>query len=74
MVSQERLLPLMESPASSDTGSVKMGLGHMAKFRNTNIRVGKMSKIKSAIFEPLFNNPIALQILGICSALAVTAN
>ena len=32
-----------------------------------------MSKIKSAIFEPLFNNnPIALQILGICSALAVT--
>lgn len=32
-----------------------------------------MSKIKSVIFEPLFNNnPIALQILGICSALAVT--
>ncbi len=32
-----------------------------------------MSKIKSAIFDPLFNNnPIALQILGICSALAVT--
>ncbi len=32
-----------------------------------------MSKIKTVIFEPLFNNnPIALQILGICSALAVT--
>lgn len=32
-----------------------------------------MDKIKKALFEPLFNNnPIALQILGICSALAVT--
>lgn len=32
-----------------------------------------MSKIKNTIFDPLFNNnPIALQILGICSALAVT--
>ena len=32
-----------------------------------------MSKVKKVIFEPLFNNnPIALQILGICSALAVT--
>ena len=32
-----------------------------------------LTKIKEAIFEPLFNNnPIALQILGICSALAVT--
>lgn len=32
-----------------------------------------MSKIKKVLFEPLFtNNPIALQILGICSALAVT--
>ena len=32
-----------------------------------------LQKIKEAIFEPLFNNnPIALQILGICSALAVT--
>ena len=32
-----------------------------------------MSKLKTVIFEPLFNNnPIALQILGICSALAVT--
>jgi len=32
-----------------------------------------MSKIKKVIFEPLFNNnPISLQILGICSALAVT--
>ena len=31
------------------------------------------NKIKSVLFEPLFaNNPIALQILGICSALAVT--
>ncbi len=29
--------------------------------------------IKKAVFDPLFNNnPIALQILGICSALAVT--
>lgn len=32
-----------------------------------------MNKIKKVLFEPLFaNNPIALQILGICSALAVT--
>lgn len=32
-----------------------------------------MSKIKEVLFKPLFdNNPIALQILGICSALAVT--
>jgi Na+-transporting NADH:ubiquinone oxidoreductase subunit D len=32
-----------------------------------------MDKIKKILFEPLFaNNPIALQILGICSALAVT--
>jgi Na+-transporting NADH:ubiquinone oxidoreductase subunit D len=32
-----------------------------------------MSKIKKIVFDPLFNNnPIALQILGICSALAVT--
>ncbi len=31
------------------------------------------SEAKKALFEPLFaNNPIALQILGICSALAVT--
>lgn len=30
-------------------------------------------KIKELVFDPLFkNNPIALQILGICSALAVT--
>ncbi len=32
-----------------------------------------MSKVKDVLFEPIFNNnPIALQILGICSALAVT--
>lgn len=32
-----------------------------------------MSKAKEALFSPLFDkNPIALQILGICSALAVT--
>lgn len=32
-----------------------------------------MSKIKKVLWEPLFNNnPIGLQILGICSALAVT--
>lgn len=32
-----------------------------------------MDKLKKVLFEPLFtNNPIALQILGICSALAVT--
>jgi len=31
------------------------------------------SEARKALFEPLFsNNPIALQILGICSALAVT--
>jgi Na+-transporting NADH:ubiquinone oxidoreductase subunit D len=32
-----------------------------------------MDKIKSALFDPIFkSNPIALQVLGICSALAVT--
>ncbi len=32
-----------------------------------------MSGVKDALFDPIFkNNPIALQILGICSALAVT--
>ena len=32
-----------------------------------------MSKAKEAVLDPLFtNNPIALQVLGICSALAVT--
>ncbi len=32
-----------------------------------------MSSVKKVLFDPLFkNNPIALQILGICSALAVT--
>jgi len=32
-----------------------------------------MSKTKEALVDPLFdNNPIALQVLGICSALAVT--
>ena len=32
-----------------------------------------MSKSKEALLDPLFtNNPIALQVLGICSALAVT--
>lgn len=32
-----------------------------------------MAKLKETLFRPLFdNNPIALQILGICSALAVT--
>ena len=33
------------------------------------------SKVKEVLFGPLFNeNPIALQVLGICSALAVTTN
>lgn len=32
-------------------------------------------KMKELLFDPVFkNNPIALQILGICSALAVTSN
>ena len=32
-------------------------------------------KLKETLFEPVFNNnPIALQILGICSALAVTSS
>ena len=32
-------------------------------------------KIKELLFKPIFeNNPIALQILGICSALAVTSS
>ncbi|MFN9877041.1 MAG: Rnf-Nqr domain containing protein, partial [Planctomycetota bacterium] len=31
------------------------------------------SQKKSILFDPVFkNNPIALQVLGICSALAVT--
>jgi len=34
-----------------------------------------MSKTKKALLTPIFNeNPIALQILGICSALAITSN
>lgn len=33
-----------------------------------------MAKVTEVLFEPIFdNNPIALQILGICSALAVTS-
>lgn len=33
------------------------------------------SKVKDALYSPIFdNNPIALQILGICSALAVTSS
>src|SRR4030042_4373068 len=32
-----------------------------------------MGKARNALFDPVFNNnPIALQVLGICSALAVT--
>lgn len=32
-----------------------------------------MARVRKALFDPIFNNnPIALQILGICSALAVT--
>jgi len=34
-----------------------------------------MAKAREVLFSPLFNNnPIALQVLGICSALAVTTN
>ena len=34
-----------------------------------------MSSMKKTLFDPIFNNnPIALQVLGICSALAVTTN
>ena len=34
-----------------------------------------MSKVKEVLYSPIFeNNPIALQILGICSALAVTSS
>jgi Na+-transporting NADH:ubiquinone oxidoreductase subunit D len=34
-----------------------------------------MSKTKDILFSPIFaNNPIALQILGVCSALAVTSS
>ncbi|MEE9602035.1 MAG: NADH:ubiquinone reductase (Na(+)-transporting) subunit D [Thermoguttaceae bacterium] len=32
-----------------------------------------MDRLRSAMFDPIFkNNPIALQVLGVCSALAVT--
>jgi Na+-transporting NADH:ubiquinone oxidoreductase subunit D len=38
-----------------------------------NMAIGKAEK--EALLDPLFdNNPIALQVLGICSALAVTTN
>ena len=34
-----------------------------------------MAKTRDVLIDPLFNNnPIALQVLGICSALAVTTN
>lgn len=34
-----------------------------------------MSEVKDSLVEPIFkNNPIALQVLGICSALAVTSS
>lgn len=34
-----------------------------------------MSKTKDILISPIFaNNPIALQILGVCSALAVTSS
>src|SRR5210317_1088392 len=34
-----------------------------------------MSEAKDTLLDPIFNNnPVALQILGICSALAVTSN
>lgn len=34
-----------------------------------------MSKIKDTLIDPIFkNNPIALQVLGVCSALAVTSS
>ncbi|MEC7911192.1 MAG: Rnf-Nqr domain containing protein, partial [Pseudomonadota bacterium] len=34
-----------------------------------------MSKAKQILLNPIFNdNPIALQVLGVCSALAVTTN
>ncbi len=34
-----------------------------------------MSAVKDTLIDPIFkNNPIALQVLGICSALAVTSS
>ncbi|MDR0563685.1 MAG: NADH:ubiquinone reductase (Na(+)-transporting) subunit D [Azoarcus sp.] len=37
--------------------------------------MSKQASAKEILFDPVFNNnPIALQILGICSALAVTSN
>ena len=37
--------------------------------------MAQQATVKEVLFNPVFNNnPIALQILGICSALAVTAN
>jgi len=45
-----------------DLSSIKSGKEH------------KMKKYKEVLFGPIFNNnPIALQVLGICSALAVTS-
>ena len=34
----------------------------------------KVIKVKEGSFKSIFSNPIALQILGICSALAVTGS
>ena len=37
--------------------------------------MAKQATAKEILFDPVFNNnPITLQILGICSALAVTSN
>ncbi|MDR2678433.1 MAG: NADH:ubiquinone reductase (Na(+)-transporting) subunit D, partial [Zoogloeaceae bacterium] len=37
--------------------------------------MAKQATTREILFGPVFdNNPIALQILGICSALAVTSN
>nr|WP_217350677.1 NADH:ubiquinone reductase (Na(+)-transporting) subunit D [Azonexus fungiphilus] len=39
------------------------------------VSVAQQPTVKEVLFNPVFNNnPIALQILGICSALAVTSN
>jgi hypothetical protein len=53
-----------------------MGERGFAPFLN-NLRNGRglIMDIKDTLFKPVFrNNPIALQILGVCSALAVTSS
>jgi hypothetical protein len=60
--------------AAAVSGSGEDGFGpYLDKSARGGRRGMMLSKNKRALLDPLFNdNPIALQVLGICSALAVT--